>query len=134
MRIRQLYEMSLQDLKDAELAIEWLFKDLRLDVVWTNHFVQRVTGRESDVTKVELMSAFSKMKKLYGQRLQMAQHDHEHFVAVLKDLSTNLNIPFAVHFDSVGRPKYTLSGITIMRKDPAKFHTNVSGGTELPVA
>ena len=30
-----LHEMSDQDLKDAEYVIEYLFKDLKLDVVWS---------------------------------------------------------------------------------------------------
>ena len=38
MKLKDLYEMSMQDLRDAERVIEYLFKDLGLDVVWSTHF------------------------------------------------------------------------------------------------
>lgn len=127
--------MSTQELRDSEYVIEWLFKDLKLDVVWSTHFVQRVTGREQNVQKQELVAAFQKLKEKYGSRLVQAQQNHEHFVAVLKDLSSELNIPFAVHFDKENphKHKYTLYGITIMRKPPEKFVSNASGGQDLTV-
>ncbi len=138
MLLRDLYEMSMQDLRDAERVIEWLFKDLKLDVVWTSHFVDRVTdqgGREADVTKFELADAFKKMKERYGDRLIKARNNHKEFVAILKDMASDLNIPFAIDFDrrTPYNNKYRLRGITIMRKDPQKFRPNVSGGTELRV-
>lgn len=135
MLLKQLFEMSAQELRDSEYVIEWLFKDLNLDVVWSKHFVQRVTGREQDVQKAELIDAFKKLKDKYGSRLVQAQRNHEHFVAVLKDMATELNIPFAVHFDKNDprKHKYMLYGITIMRKSPEKFVTNMSGGQDLPV-
>lgn len=135
MKLQDLYEMPMQDLRDAEYVIEYLFKDLGLDVVWSTHFKDRVQGREDNVTKFELIEAFKKMKQKYGDRLRTARDDHQHFVGVLKDLATELNIPFAIDFDR-GNPlknKYILRGITIMRKDPNRFVANVSGGAELKV-
>jgi len=130
-----LHEMSAQDLQDAERVIEYLFKHLNLDVVWTTHFKDRIQGRESDVTKYELAGAFQKMKEKYGERLLAARENHREFVGVLKDLATELNIPFAIDFDRKNslNNKYKLRGITIMRKDPKTFVANVSGGTELRV-
>jgi hypothetical protein len=130
--IQTLLEMSDQDLRDAEYVIEWLFKDLKIDVVWSNHFKQRVTDREQNVTKAELVTMFQKLKAKYGDLLKQAQHNHEHFVAVLTDISTDLNVPFAIHFDN-DTPKYKLHGITIMRKKGAQFHANVAGGHALAV-
>lgn len=130
-----LREMSMQDLRDAEYVIEYLFKDLGLDVVWTTHFKERIEGRESDVTKEELIGAFQKMKNKYGQRLVMARDNHREFVGILKDLAADLNIPFAIDFDRRNplNNKYKLRGITIMRKDPKRFVSNVGGGAELRV-
>lgn len=135
MRLVDLYEMSYRDLKDAEYIIEYLFKDLGLDVVWTTHFVERIEGREADVSKEELIEAFKKMKLKYGQRLMLARDKQEEFVGVLKDLAADLNIPFAIDFDKKrpGQNKYKLRGITIMRKNPAAFRSNMAGGTELKV-
>lgn len=135
MKLKDLYEMSMQDLHDAEYVIEYLFKDLGLDVIWTTHFKDRIQGREADVTKFELAGAFQKMKEKYGERLKVARANHQQFVGVLKDLATELNIPFAIDFDHRNplNNKYKLRGITIMRKDPKTFVTNVSGGTELKV-
>ena len=135
MKLKDLYEMSMQDLRDAERVIEYLFKDLGLDVVWSTHFKDRVQGREADVTKYELADAFKKLKEKYGARLIAARNNHNEFVGILKDLATELNIPFAIHFDRKNplNNKYKLHGITIMRKDPKRFVANVSGGTELRV-
>lgn len=132
---KSLHEMSAQDLQDAERVIEYLFKDLKLDVVWTTHFKDRIQGREADVTKFELAGAFQKMKEKYGQRLTDARNSHQEFVGVLKDLATELNIPFAIDFDRRNslNNKYKLRGITIMRKDPKRFVSNISGGAELSV-
>ena len=135
MKLKDLYEMSMQDLRDAERVIEYLFKDLGLDVVWSTHFKDRVQGREADVTKFELAGAFQKLKEKYGERLRAARNNHKEFLGILKDMATDLNIPFAVEFDhrNPRNNKYILRGITIMRKDPERFKTNVSGGTELRV-
>jgi hypothetical protein len=138
MRLADLHEMSMQDLRDAERVIEWMFKDLNLDVVWTTHFVDRVSdegGREATVTKFELADAFKRMKEKYGNRLLQAKNNHREFVGILKDMAADLNIPFAIDFDRRNplNNKYRLRGITIMRKDPKRFRPNVSGGTELPV-
>jgi len=130
-----LGEMSMQDLRDAEYVIEYLFKDLGIDVIWTTHFKDRIQGREDSVTKFELAGAFKKMKERYGDRLVAARNNHKEFVGVLKDLASELNIPFSIEFDRRNPPnnKYKLRGITIMRKDPKRFRANVGGGTELQV-
>lgn len=130
-----LGEMSMQELRDAEYVIEYLFKDLGIDVIWTTHFKDRIEGREADVTKFELAEAFKKMKERYGERLQAARDNHREFVGILKDMASELNIPFAVEFDRKNprNNKYILRGITIMRKDPKRFRANVGGGTELRV-
>lgn len=131
-----LCEMSARDLQDATYAIEYLFKDLKLDVVWSNHFKQRVLqDREVAVQRTDVINAFSKLKAKYGDRLVKAQRDHTMFTAVLKDMSTELNIPFSIHFDREDpyKHEYKLHIITIMRKPPAQFHTNAAGGDELYV-
>lgn len=136
MLLQDLFEMSSRDLRDATYAVEWLFKDLKLDVVWSTHFQQRVMqDRETEVRHQDVIAAFSKLKAKYGPLLVQAQRDHKMFTAVLKDLSTELNIPFSIHFhkDDPYKHQYKLHVITIMRKDPAKFKTNVAGGDVLVV-
>lgn len=135
MKVKDLFEMSYQDLRDAEYVIEYLFKDLGLDVVWTTHFIDRIEGREADVSKEELIGTFKKMKEKYGPRLLAAKDRHNEFVGILKDLATDLNIPFAIDFNkrNPANNKYRLRGITIMRKDPRTFRSNMSGGVELRV-
>lgn len=133
--LKQVIEMSQQQLQDAEYIIEWLFKDLQLDIIWSAHFKQRIEGREKDVRTDELISAFKKLKEKYGAQLIAAKNTREEFVGILKDLSTDLNIPFAIDFDKEKPPnhKYHLRGITIVRKDPKRFRANISGGIELRV-
>jgi hypothetical protein len=134
MKLIDLFEMSTQDLRDTQRALEWLFDDLKLDVVISTHFQSRVLdNREQAVTKEEVINAFSKLKRKYGSLLVQAQHNHEHFVAVLKDMSTQLNIPFAIHFDHDNVPTYKMHLITIMRKNPGNFKANNAGGQDLAV-
>lgn len=135
MRLNDLFEMSLIDLRGVELAIEQLFKDLRLDVIWTVHFKERILNREQQVTPEELFFAFKKLKNKYGKRLQQAKDNEERFVGILKDMAADLNIPFVVDFsrENTQNHKYHLKGITIMRKRPERFHANIAGGEELKV-
>ena len=135
MKLADLFEMSMQDLRTAEDLIERMFKDLELDVIWTTHFKERIVGREENVSLPELVDAFRRMKQKYGPALQASKDNHERFEAVLKDLAHDLNIPFAIDFshkDPRSR-KYNLRGITIMRKDPSRFHINAAGGKELTI-
>jgi hypothetical protein len=132
MRLNKILdEMSARDLHDAEMVIEYLFKDLKLDVVWTTHFKERIMGREEGVSKEELIDSFRRMKQKYGDLLTRARDDQQQFTAVLKDISHELNIPFAVDFSRKYGTKYILRGITIMRK--SNFHNNAEGGVELRV-
>lgn len=130
-----IIEMSMVDLRSAEYAIEGLFKELALDVVWSTHFKERILDREANMQAPELVDAFRKLKEKYGDRLQQARDDHERFVGVLKDISSELNIPFAIDFDRKDprNNKYRMRGITIMRKQPTRFKTNIAGGEELKV-
>lgn len=133
MRLQELNEMSARDLRDAEYVIEWLFKDLNLDVVWTTHFKQRAEGREADVTKQELIDMFNKLKQKYGNRLKIARDNHVTIKWVLHDLANDLNIPFTIDFDQENpwKNKYHLRGITILRKDPKEFRKNAEGGQDV---
>lgn len=134
MKLKELFEMSQAELVTAEHIIEKLFKSLKLDVVWTTHFKERVTDREESVSRAELTQAFKKLQRKYSKRLKDARDHKEEFVAVLKDLSSNLNIPFVIDFDKTNnQEKYVMRGITIMRKNPNDFKINAKGGEELKV-
>lgn len=135
MKVKDLYEMSAQDLRDAEYVIEYLFRDLKLDVVWSTHFTERILGRESNITKQQLIAAFQKLKTKYGAQLVAARDKHVEFIGILKDVAEELNIPFVINFSKINSSgnKYILRGITIMQKDTTKFVSNLSGGSDLPV-
>lgn len=135
MKLKELYEMSYQDLRYAEQIIDRLFHDLGIDVEWSTHFVDRLEGREQDVTREELVLAFKKLREKYSRRLLSAKDRQREFVAVLKDMASDLNIPFSIDYNKVNpeNNKYVMRGITIMRKNPRDFKTSHSGSPELKV-
>ena len=131
-----LNEMPESDLQRAELAIDNMFRQLGLDVQFAQHFKNRVLdngseARDTDVTAKEIFKAFNSLKIKYGQKLINAKHNKAEFVAILKDMSTNLNIPFVIDYDRAYNGLHKLKATTLMRK--RNFVPNKDGGEILPV-
>jgi len=131
-----LLEMPPADLQKAELAIDVMFRDIGLDVEFTRHFKNRVLddgseARDTDVTARELFRAFNALKIQYGDQLLKARNDPKEFVAILKDASTNLNIPFVIDYDKIYNGLHKLTATTLMRK--RNFVPNRQGGKILTV-
>ena len=121
--------MKLQELQapmevqELENQLDKLMRPVGLDVSFTRHFIERILGREKPVTIEEVVSSFEKLKRRYKKRLLRAKRTTE-YEAVLKDLSNDLNVVFAIHGDE-------LVNITIKRK--GDFRLNRKGGEELRV-
>jgi len=131
-----LLEMPPSDLQKAELAIDAMFRELGLDVQFTQHFKNRVLdngseARDTDVTGRELFKVFNALKIQYGDQLLKAKDNPKEFVAILKDASTNLNIPFVIDYNRVYRGLHKLTATTLMRK--RNFVPNRDGGKILTV-
>lgn len=131
-----LLEMPPADLQKAELAIDIMFRDIGLDVQFSQHFKNRVLddgseARDTDVTAREIYKAFNALKIKYGERLMAASNNRKEFVAILKDMSTDLNIPFVIDYDRAYKGLHKLKATTLMRK--RNFVPNRDGGEVLPV-
>jgi hypothetical protein len=109
--------------------LDKLFRPLGIDVRFTNHFKERLLGRERKVTGDEVYQTFQRLREKYNDKLKHAKRTGD-YTAVLKDFSNELNIVFAIN-----NPE-RLDAITIMQKDPSQFHVNTrnsQGAQELRV-
>ena len=122
MKLKELItEMPYAEIKHAEDDIDKLFRDIGLDVEFSKHFKDRISddsydSRDSDVTYNELFKAFKELKDKYGQYLINARQRPKEFIAILKDATTNLNIPFSIDYDKIYNGLHKLKAFTLMRK------------------
>ena len=108
--------ISMQQLKDLEKFGDRLLQKFDIDVEFTKHFGERMSdARNKPCIKVsELQSLFKKISKDKGSKVK--QHaDHE---AVLKDIQSDLNLPFIAKPTKDGEIDLVLK--TIMRKKDFK--------------
>lgn len=105
-------------LKELEKYADDLFNELGLDVVFTKHFKDRVNDVRNGqpITYNELKALFLKAYLKAGQEISDLPVETE---AVLKDLSSKLNIPFKIQDapDDAGHTEHDMVMKTIMKKD-----------------
>ena len=122
----KLFELQApEEVRELDRQLDSLMYPVGLDVQFTNHFIERLLGRERRVTIEEIVVTFEKLKRRYKKRLLAAKKMGK-YDAVLKDLSNDLNIAFTIE----GKD---LVNLTIKRKDPSAFRLNRRGGEELRV-
>jgi len=121
---------SQGEIRGLEAELDNMFKTLGLDVEFTSHFVERLLGREKQVTYNEILAAFAKLKKKYKRQLLKAKKI-DMGPAALQDLDSDLNVLFAIQPDKKNN-EYDLVNITVKRKDPEKFHTDTPSGNATP--
>lgn len=120
MRYSELLEfVSRTDLEAVEQQADELFSRYNIDIEFTRHFHQRMNdARNGDPIKTsELLNLLKKVYDKYGKMIASQKPD---FQAVMKDISTELNLPFVLDLDSQNY-ELDLVGKTIMRKKD--FHT-----------
>jgi hypothetical protein len=110
--------LSDDRLEDLEKYADSLFRKLKVDVVFTRHFKERVNDLRNGkpITYEELENLFLKAYDQAGERISKLPTETE---AVLKDISSNLNAPFKIK-DPLGHPsfiKHDMIMKTIMRKE-----------------
>ena len=112
-------EISYQQLNHAEDIIDALWSKLGIDVKFSKHFIDRVNDarNEKPITVDELISLFKKEYTEYGPHIKQLNDEDE---AVMKDLLTKLNLPFAINDKYNGDKE--LVAKTIMRKPV--YHTS----------
>ena len=86
------------DLRNLENYADKLFARVGIDVEFTRHFLDRVNDERNDkqITVGELIRIFKQQYKYYGKKIAQLGPDAE---AVMKDMKTDVNIPFALQWD-----------------------------------
>lgn len=117
--------ISTQQLSELETYIDRLFEVVGLDIEFTRHFKDRMNDarNRNPITVFELQRMFKKVHRQMhkGQDLISLGANAE---AVLKDLASNINIPFVIKWDQENQ-EFDLIAKTIMRKPNFKTSNNI---------
>jgi len=103
------------DIQQLETFADRIFADVGIDVEFTRHFKDRVNSERNakPIVPAELTRLFKQERKRYGKPIAQMGPDSE---AVMRDLQTDINVPFALVFDK-NNNELDLIAKTIMRKD-----------------
>ena len=104
--------LSKSDLDNVEKYADRLYKSVGIDVEFTRHFLDRVNDvrKKKQITVAELIRLFKQSYKKYGKKIAQLGPDAE---AVLNDMQTDVNMPFALKWDG---KELDLIAKTVMRK------------------
>lgn len=102
---------QLQALEDKA---DKVFNKLGIDIEFTRHFLDRVNDErnQKQITIKELGQLFAKEYMKWGRTISKMPIDAE---AVMKDLSSEINIPFAI--DDAGNKKELVTKTVMRKKD-----------------
>ena len=105
-------DITDKDLQQLETYADRLFASLGIDVAFSKHFKDRLNDprNEKPITMAELTRLFKQIYKQHGKPIAQLGPDAE---AVMKDMKTDVNIPFALQWDG---NELDLVAKTIMRK------------------
>ena len=115
MRINEVDKPVTQaDIDQLEIFADRLFAKVGIDVEFTRHFLDRVNDERNvrQITISELTRLFKQEYKKWGKKIAQLGPDAE---AVMKDLQTDINMPFALRWDSKNQ-ELDLIAKTVMRK------------------
>jgi hypothetical protein len=107
-------EISQSDLSQLERFADKLFAKVGIDIEFTKHFLDRVNDERNkkQITMSELTRLFKQEFKRWGKPIAQMGPDAE---AVMKDLSTDINMPFALKWDRENQ-ELDLVAKSVMRK------------------
>lgn len=107
-------EVTQKELDMLETYIDKAFNKIGIDVEFTRHFLDRVNDERNirQITIKELGMLFAKEYKRWGKPIAQLGPDAE---AVMKDISSDINIPFALKWDR-NNNQLELVAKTVMRK------------------
>ena len=115
MRITEVDKpVTQQQLDSLEQVLDRVFAQLGIDVEFTRHFLDRVNDERNikQITLSELGQLFKKEFMRWGKPIARLGPDAE---AVMKDLATDINIPFALNWNKA-TGMLELVAKTVMRK------------------
>jgi hypothetical protein len=101
-------------LNKLEQYVDRLFATLGIDVEFTRHFLDRVNDPRNGkpITIQELAMLFKKTYSKWGKKIAQLGPDAQ---AVIKDMSTDINMPFVLNWDNRNK-ELDLVAKTVMRK------------------
>ena len=113
-------DFTQRDGNDLEKFADRILKKYDIDVEFTRHFVDRLNDpRNSPEIKVaELQKFFKKIQRNKGRNIR----NNPDVEAVLKDMSTNLNLPVVI---KTRGDEFVVTNKTIMRKKDFKTTSKV---------
>ena len=114
-------DFTQKDVNDLEKFADRILAKYSIDVEFTRHFVDRLNDpRNSPEIKVsELQRFFKKIQRNKGKNIR----NNPDVEAVLKDMSTNLNLPVVIR--TKGDNDFEVTNKTIMRKKDFKTTSRV---------
>lgn len=134
-KILREHLVSQGELNQLEAELDVLFRNVGIDVEFTNHFLDRVNDDRNgkQITIPELRDMFYDVYRLYGKKIKKLPDGDE---GVMKNLPTNVNIPFVLDKDTEDN-LVDLINKTVMRKknfhpSPTDTILNVSPNIQLP--
>lgn len=110
--------VTAQQLKVLEKYLDKLWASFGIDVTFTRHFLDRVNDprNKKQITVYELGRLFRDSYNKYGKKIAQLGPNQE---AILSDLASNVNVPFALDWDSKNQ-ELDLVAKTVMRKKDFK--------------
>ena len=111
-KIQNENKITSSDLQQLETYADRLFASLGIDVEFSKHFQDRINDprNKKPITMAELTRLFKQIYKQHGKPIAQLGPDAE---AVMKDMRTDVNVPFALKWDG---KELDLVAKTIMRK------------------
>lgn len=113
MRLMEFTGITPQVLNQIEAYADRLFAKLGIDIEFTKHFHDRLNDERNrkPITSAELIRLFREVYHKHGKRIANLPDEAQ---AVMKDMQTDINMPFVIDVNSKG--ELELIGKTIMRK------------------
>lgn len=107
-------QVTQADIDELEKFADKVFGKVGIDVNFTRHFLDRVNDERNGkpITMSELTRLFKQEQKRWGKKIAQLGPDEE---GVMKDLQTDINLPFALRWDSKN-DELDLIAKTVMRK------------------
>lgn len=108
------YQITQPMLDKLETYLDQMFSSVGIDVNFTRHFLDRVNDERNkkQITLKELAILFKDTYTKYGKQIAQMGPDSE---AVIKDMRSDVNLPFALNWDSSNQ-ELDLVAKTVMRK------------------
>jgi hypothetical protein len=106
--------VSKSQLDKIEAAFDKLFAKVGINIEFTKHFIDRVNDSRNvpEISIEDLVEIFGDTYKKYGKEITKLGPDAE---AVLRDIETDVNIPFVLVYNSRYK-QFDMVSKTIMRK------------------